>query len=513
MGLSVVVGVSALFAALGAALGFVFGRYVWPTAPVGPAEFGALQSDLVRLGHECATWRTRAEEFEANHKATAEQARRQGEENARLSERAARLSAQLAEQTELARGIERRREAAAGEAKALAAEAARLSEREVALNDKLNAQAAQLADMQKQLTAEFENIANRVLKATSAELSQSSQRNLGTILDPLRLRIQEFQQKVETTFAAETREVFSLKEQINLMVATSTSIGNQADGLAKVLRGDSQRIGRWGEIILERILETSGMREGREYVSQGRGLGLKSDDGSVQRPDIILMLPEQRTIIIDSKVSLASYERLIAAADGDQRAECQVQFVRDVRTHIDALANRRYQDNSKLIAHEYVLMFIPIESALAAAIDADPDLFSYGWNKRVVVTGPLNLLMTTRTVASIWRYELQGQNAQEIARLAGDLCDKISISVEELHTVEDKIASALEAQKDAIKRLSTGKGNALTLGERIRGLGVKTRRPAPAVQVDGVPIAIAADEAGEESDLAEDDTEIPARSV
>jgi DNA recombination protein RmuC len=307
MDLSVIMGVSALFAALGAALGFVFGRYVWPKAPVGPAEFGALQSDLVRLGHECATWRTRAGEFEARHKTASEEARRQGEENARLSERAARLSAQLAEQTELARGIETRREAAAGEAKALAAEAARLSEREVALNDKLNAQAAQLADLQKQLTCEFENIANRVLKATSAELSQSSQQNLGTILDPLRQRIQEFQHKVETTFAAETREVLSLKEQINLMVATSTSIGNQADGLAKVLRGDSQRIGRWGEVILERILETSGMKEGREYVSQGRGLGLKSDDGSVQRPDIILMLPEQRTIIIDSKVSLASY--------------------------------------------------------------------------------------------------------------------------------------------------------------------------------------------------------------
>jgi DNA recombination protein RmuC len=351
----------------------------------------------------------------------------------------------------------------------------------------------------------------RVLKVTSAELTQSSQQNLGTILDPLRQRLHEFQQKVETTFAAETREVLSLKEQINLMVSTSTSIGNQADGLARVLRGDSQRIGRWGEIILERILETSGMKESREYIAQGRGLGLKSDDGSRQRPDIVLM-PEQRAIIIDSKVSLASYERLIAATDDQERGECRKQFVRDVRGHIDALANRRYQDNDKLIAHEYVLMFVPIEGALAAAIDADPDLFSYGWNKCVILAGPLNLLMTTRTVASIWRYELQGRNAQEIAKLAGDLCDKISLSVEELHAVGDKINGALEAHNGAIKRLSTGKGNALSIGERIRGLGVTTKRQAPVVQVDGLPIAIAADEAGEESDFLEQEDETPATS-
>lgn len=495
MGLSVTITVSALFAALGTAVGFVLGHYVWPAAPaVDPAELRALQSELATLGHECSTRRSRAEEFEASYKAAAEEARRQGEEKARLSERAAQLSAQLAEQIDLARDIETRREAASNEAKGLAAEVARLKEREAGLNDKLDTQAAQLVDMQKQLTTEFENIANRVLKATGAELTQNSQQNLGAILDPLRVRIQEFQQRVETTFAAETREVLSLKEQISLMVATSTSIGNQADGLAKVLRGDSQRIGRWGEIILERILETSGMKEGREYVSQGRGLGLRSEDGSLQKPDIILMLPEKRAIIIDSKVSLTSYERLIAAANDEERIECRTQFMHDVRAHIDTLGNRRYQDSDRLIAHEYVLMFVPIESALAAAIDADPDLFSYGWNKRVVLAGPLNLLMTTRTVASIWRYEFQGQNAQEIARLAGDLCDKISMSVADLHSVEDKIRGALEAQTDAIKRLSTGKGNALSIGERIRGLGVKTKRPTPAVQADGIAIAIAADE-------------------
>jgi DNA recombination protein RmuC len=509
MSLSAILGISALCAILGTALGFALGRYVWPAASaVDPVAFAALQADLTKLGYDCASWRSRAEEFEAASKSATEEGRRQGEENARLAERATQLAAQLAEQTEFARETDTKREALALEAKGLAAEVARLTERETALTDKLDAQAAQLAELQKKLTVEFENIANRVLKATSAELSQSSQQSLGAVLNPLRERIQDFQTKVETTFAAETREVLSLKEQINLMVTTSTAIGNQADGLAKALRGDSQRIGRWGEIILERILETSGMKEGREFITQGRGLGLRNDDGQLQRPDIILMLPEQRAIIIDSKVSLAGYERLIAAASDDDRVECRGQFVRDVRAHIDGLANKRYQDNNKLIAHEYVLMFVPIEGALAAAVDADPDLFSYGWDKRVVLAGPLNLLMTTRTVASIWRYELQGQNAQDIARLAGDLCDKISMSVTDLHAVEDKINGALNAQRDAIKRMSTGKGNALSIGERIRGLGVKTKRPTPAVQVDGIPIAVATSEADEETESVEDGTDL-----
>jgi DNA recombination protein RmuC len=498
MGLPFILAFSAVLAAVCGVFGLVLGRYVWPQRPaVSPAEFAALQSELAKFGQECSTWRNRAQEFEAGHKSATEQARQLGEESARLAERLAQVSGQLTEQTDLVHASEARREAASNEAKALAAEVARLGERETALNQKLNEQAQHFTEMQKQFTVQFENIANRILKTASAELTQSSQQNLGAILDPLRERIQEFQKKVETTFDAETREVLSLKEQINMVVATSATIGNQADGLAKVLRGDSQRIGRWGEIILERILETSGMKEGREFISQGRGLGLKNEEGSLQRPDIILMLPEHRTIIIDSKVSLTSYERLIAQANDEERTECQRRFVGDVRAHIDALANRRYQDNNKLIAHEYVLMFIPIEGALAAAVDADPDLFSYGWNKRVVLAGPLNLLMTTRTVASIWRYELQGQNAQEIARLAGDLCDKITISVADLHSVEDKITGALEAQRDAIKRLSTGKGNALTIGERIRSLGVKTKRPAPAVQVDGISIAITEDEAEE----------------
>jgi len=201
------------------------------------------------------------------------------------------------------RVVEQQRNNAELHAGELSSDVARLKERESHLAAKVAEQATQLVDVQKRLTAEFENIANRILKSTSVELSHNSEKTLAAVLDPLRQRIQEFQQKVEMTFDAEIRDVLSLKEQIKLMVETSHTIGNHADGLAKALRGDSQLLGKWGELALERILEAAGLKEGREYISQGRGLGLKDDDGKLQRPDILVRLPENRTLIIEQKRS------------------------------------------------------------------------------------------------------------------------------------------------------------------------------------------------------------------
>jgi DNA recombination protein RmuC len=451
MEITSVIAIGVLFAALGAGLGVAVGRYIWPAGRA---------TDAAALA---------ASQIEA----------------AQLAERSQALMRQLQEASERTGALETQRTTANEEAKTAAAEVAQLREREAALNTRIAEQAQQLADVQKKLTTEFENIANRILKANASELSESSQKGLAAILDPLRERIQEFQKKVETTYDTETREVLSLKEQIKLIVETSNAIGSQADGLAKALRGDTQLRGRWGELALERILEAAGLTEGREYITQGRGLGLKSDAGGVQRPDVIVMLPEQRTMIIDSKVPLTGYERLIQAVDEADRVTAGAQFVRDVKAHIDGLADKRYQENDKLIAHDCILMFVPIEGALAAALTEEPELFTYAWRRHVVLVGPPTLLMTMRTVASIWRYELQGQNAQEIARLAGELCDKVSLSLGDLNTVADRIQGALTAHNEAVKRLTTGRGNAVSIGDRIRSLGVKTRRPIPVMLVDG----------------------------
>ena len=484
---------------LAAVLGVTVGRYVWPTARRSDmTAVASAQADVARLNQECNGLRAQNDNLTSQSTVASDEARKSGEEVARLAERVAGLTRQIEEQTKQVASLQAQRDEASNEAKASGAEVAQLTERECALSQKIDAQAVLLAQQQAQLTAEFENIANRILKSNAAELSESSQKSLAAILDPLRERIQDFQQKVESTYDTETRQVLALKEQIRLVVETSTTIGNQADGLAKALRGDSQLLGRWGELALERILESAGLTEGREYVSQGRGLGLKSDDGGAQRPDIIVMLPEQRTMIIDSKVPLSSYERLIGAKEEPQRAICADQFVRDVKGHIDELAGRRYQENEKLQAHDCILMFVPIEGALAAALTREPELFTYAWKRHVVLVGPPTLIMTMRTVASIWRYELQGQNAQEIARLAGDLCDKVSISLSDFNAVAEKITAALSAHNEAVKRLATGKGNVLTLGERIRGLGVKTKRPMPALLIDGIPLTAITEESGDD---------------
>jgi len=456
MDTGVLIGVATLLVAMAAVAGVAVGRHLWP-APrkKEAAALLAREIEVARLTEECRGLRRRADQLDAEHRA------------------------------------------AVLEAKAAATEAARLTERENALSERIAAQATQLADMQKRLTTEFENIANRVLKVNASELSESSHKALAAILDPLRERIQKFQNKVESTYATEAREVLSLKEQIKLIVETSHAIGTQADGLAKALRGDSQLLGRWGEIALERILETAGLMEGREYISQGRGLGLKSDAGGVQKPDIIIMLPEQRTMIIDSKVPLAGYERLIAAQEEMDRLAAGDRFVRDVKAHIDDLAGKRYQDNGKLVAHDCALMFVPIEGALTAALAREGELFSYAWDRRVVLVGPSTLLMTMRTVASIWRYELQGQNAQDIARLAGELCDKVSLSLGDLNGVAEKITAALNTHNEAVKRLSTGRGNVLSIGTRMRDLGVKAKRPMPAMLVDGGLVGPTAEEFAE----------------
>jgi DNA recombination protein RmuC len=453
MDIGALTGFSVLLAVTTALAGVALGRHVWPaTRRSDAAVLTAREIEVARLTEECRALRSRADHLEAEHRA------------------------------------------AVSEAKAAEAEVARLTERESALSERITAQETQRSDMQKQLTTEFENIANRILKANASELSETSHKALASVLDPLRERIQNFQNKIESTYAAEAREVLSLKEQIKLIVETSHAIGAQADGLAKALRGDSQLLGRWGELALERILETAGLTEGREYISQGRGLGLKSDAGGAQKPDIIVMLPEQRTMIIDSKVTLTGYERLIAAGENADRVTAGDCFVRDVKAHIDDLAGKRYQDNEKLVAHDCALMFVPIEGALAAALARDRELFTYAWDRRVVLVGPSTLLMTMRTVASIWRYELQGQNAQEIARLAGELCDKVSMSLGDLNGVAEKINAALSAHNGAVKRLSAGRGNVLSIGARMRDLGVKTKRPIPAMLVDGGVISATTEE-------------------
>ena len=478
-----------LLAVVAGALGLLAGRYFWPKpSAADQITLATLQGEAKRFSEDNVNLKVRSENLEADLRNREEKLAAEVTASARLDERVNLLTNDLASVGQRLQDMGIERDNALASMKNADEEVARLNERLEAVSKEAERLREREGKLQETLKTEFENIATKVLKANASELSDTSQKQIAAVLDPLRERLQEFKGMVENTYETEKRDVLSLKEQIKLVMDSSRTLGLQADGLAKALKGDVQMLGRWGELVLERVLQAAGLVEGREYIIQGRGLALKSEDGLSQKPDVIVQLPEKRTMIIDSKVSLASYDRLIAAQDDRERKEYATQFVRDVKTHIDGLSNKRYQDADQLAAHDCVLMFVPIEGALAAALMADPELFTYAWDKRVVLVGPSTLLMTMRTVASIWRYEKQAQNSQEIAKMAGLLCDKVSFALSDLNIVADKLRQALSSHNDAVKRLATGKGNALNIGERIRSLGVKTKGPMPAMIVDDEPV-------------------------
>lgn len=330
------------------------------------------------------------------------------------------------------------------------------------------------------LGVEFENVANRVLSQLSTQMTASTKRDVSAILDPLRDRIVEFQKKVEDTYAAENREIGVLRAEIDKVVNASTALGNQADGLSKALRGDVQKQGKWGELVLERILEAAALKKDREYTTQGQGLKLRSEEDRIQRPDVIVWLPDGKCVVVDSKVSLKAYDEFYSAPDDNAKAQAKARFLDSVRTHVTGLANRSYQHNDKLLAHEFVLMFFPVESALALAMNEDKDLCSFAWTKGVAIVSPSTLLMTLRTVSAIWKYENQNENAVGIAKAAGRLYDQLALGLTTFKGVGEALDRASDAHAKAMKQLYEGRGNAIGRAERMKKLGVTTKKAIPA---------------------------------
>ncbi|MBI3676294.1 MAG: DNA recombination protein RmuC [Proteobacteria bacterium] len=359
------------------------------------------------------------------------------------------------------------------------------AEREASLSRAVVERDEQLNGLQERLRVEFENIANKILAVTTDKLSEKSNEALTAILEPLRTRIIEFQNKVETTHLEDTRQRSALAEHIKLIAQTNLNLGTQAENLAKALRGDAQLRGRWGEVRLERILESSGLVRGREFVIQGEGLNLKGDDGGSQRPDIIILLPENRHFVIDSKLSLIDYLDYEAADTDEARTACLKKLLQSVRGHIDGLSAKNYQYADAINSHDLVFMFVPIEGIAALVLQTDDSLFEYAWSRKIVMVSPSTLFMTMRTVSSIWRYERQSENAQQIAEQAGQLYDKIVGVVGDMNDVSQKLQSAADAHGEAMKKLATGKGSALSRTQRLKALGVSSKKELPQVLING----------------------------
>jgi DNA recombination protein RmuC len=352
-----------------------------------------------------------------------------------------------------------------------------------ALNEKLQTQKEEIEALGKKFNTEFENIANKILETKTEKFTKQNSDNLKTILEPLGKNIEDFKKQVDEVYKAESKERFSLGEKVKELAQLNQVISEEARNLTKALKGEAKTQGRWGEIILEKILEKSGLRKGEEYFMEyqlfdSEGKALRSEVANKKmRPDALIMYPDHRHLIIDSKVSLNAFVRATEAEyEEDRNLELQAHLAAIIG-HIDSLSKKAYDDYHKSL--DFVMMFIPNESAYIAAMQTDPDLWHYAYEKRVLLISPTNLVAALKLIADLWKREYQNQNAQEIADRGAKLYDKFVGFVENLNKVGKKIDEAATAYQEAKGQLSTGSGNLVQQDTELKKLGLKTKKELP----------------------------------
>lgn len=344
------------------------------------------------------------------------------------------------------------------------------------LQEKLEIQKNEMEQLQLKFTKEFENIASRILKQNTADFSVSNQKSITEMLLPLKEKIQLFEKKVEDTYEKGLKDQTDLKAELKKLQDLNLRISDEANNLTKALKGDVKKQGNWGEVILERILERSGLNEGREYIKQE---SILADNGQRYQPDIVIHLPDQKHIVVDSKVSLVAYERMVNASSDNERLAFVKEHLTSVRSHIKILSEKHYQHSPLFNSPDFVLLFIPIESSFSLAVQEDQELFTYAWDNKVVIVSPSTLLATLRTIASIWQQENQTRNSIEIARQSGALYDKFVAFINDMETIGRSLESARKNYDQAVNKLYVGSGNLVRRAENIRKLGAKTTKELP----------------------------------
>lgn len=326
-----------------------------------------------------------------------------------------------------------------------------------------------LAQVESQFQAAFHNLAQEILDTKASALTSHNQQQIQSLLEPLRQRLLEFQEQVERTHRESMIKIGSL-EQVGLTMSA------EAQRLTTALKGEVKTQGNWGEMILQSILEASGLREGHEFVLQGEGLDLRSESGTKIRPDVVVLLPDNRHLVIDSKVSLVAYERYLASQDPDEQERLKKELAVSVKAHIDGLKNRYYHKQTGINSPDFVLLFMPLEPAYALALQSDASLFQYAWDRQVIVTTPTTLMATLWIISNIWQQEHQTANALEIARQGGALYDKFVGFVTSLEEVGRLLERSQSAYVQAFNQLKTGRGNLITRAENLRALGIATTK-------------------------------------
>tara|TARA_E500000178_G_scaffold134522_1_gene134569 strand:+ start:619 stop:1848 length:1230 start_codon:yes stop_codon:yes gene_type:complete len=328
-------------------------------------------------------------------------------------------------------------------------------------------------DAKQSLSQEFENLANRIFDEKHTKFSEQSKQALETSLSPLRRDLGDFRKQVSTAYDKENTDRNRLAGQISELQKQTLKISSDASNLANALKGDNKQQGNWGEFVLEKLLDDSGLTKGREYETQ---VALKDEEGNRRNPDVIIRLPEGKDIIIDAKASLTDYERYFHAEDEQSQQLCLKQHLNSLRSHIKGLNVKNYEQLENVNSLDFVLIFIPVESAFMLALDNDPDIMREAYDKSIILVSPSTLMVTLRTIKNLWRYADQNINAQQIAEKAGALYDLFVLHVEALEDIGKHLDKSKDAYETAFKRLSTGRGNLVKRSEELKTLGAKTKK-------------------------------------
>lgn len=340
------------------------------------------------------------------------------------------------------------------------------------IKEKLKFQEVAHREMNEKLEFKLKQISQEIFEEKSRRFREDSLRGMELILNPFRDRITDFQKRIEDMHISDTKDRLKLHSEIERIVLTGQKMSLETENLTRALKGDVKVQGNWGEMILEKILENSGLRNGEEFIIQGKDMKLKDEDGRHLMPDVIINLPDNKHLIVDSKVSLVSYERFTS----HEHEEDLSSFLDSLYSHIKGLSQKNYQSLDKLVSPDYVMLFIPIEGAFMLAMQKDRELLTYAWEHNIVLVGPSTLLATLRTVSSLWKQERQTKNAQEMARQAGSLYDKFVTVAQDFEMIEGQLKKVGESFESMKSRMLHGRGSLASRMESLRELGAKNSK-------------------------------------
>lgn len=364
-------------------------------------------------------------------------------------------------------------------------------------NEKLATLKKEIEELHAKTLLQFENLANDILDSKSKKFTATNQENIEQILKPLGVEIKSFKEKVEETYNKESKERFSLGEKVTELIQQTGKVSEEANNLASALKGQSKKRGDWGEVILERVLEASGLERGREYKVQEP---IRNDDGNLLRPDVLVYLPDKRNVIIDSKISLVAYDRYCASDSDEDQSACLEEHLQSLYNHIDQLHEKKYDEITSSL--DFTLMFVPIEPAYLLAVQSDDQLWAKAYQKRIILISPTNLIAVIKIVSDLWNRERQSKHALEIAKQGQTLYDKFVGFLETMEDVGKHINKSQEAYTKATNQLKLGRGNLVSQAEKLKALGIASKKAIPSSMANFEGHHIETDSDGENQLLA-----------